>query len=529
MIGIYIFLITFNVISVRIFSGKPVSEAQFWNVVATDGKDTLPSETLHLYARNDYIASGNRIFRELSIVPAGKEITVSIDGKKRRYSGWIEVTPSDSGLILINFVDEIHYLAAVVGSEMASDAPMEALKAQAVLARTFVDKFRGKRHTGFDFCDLTHCMHYGGNNALTLRSIEAVKQTHGLILVDSEGNPITPYFCSSNGGNCELPSKIWGNSDNSYFRDGHDPFSGTFRDPHRAWHTKLSARLLEQALGTVHIKSIKVDTSAFPMMVNINSDNHVVRIRMCDFKTIVNRKFGWNKIKSVRFSVRREGGSFIFEGKGLGHGVGLSQAGAVEMAAKGYPFERILQFYFPGAWLHRNGPPFSYRGKITEPLENDLKSAISDVERATSLKLSDQFFIVIFGSTQEFVKTTSQPWWKASVTVDDTIFIQPVNVLKAKNIYMETLRREVYHIVLNQNDVSIPLWLREGVATLLFGSPAPVEGQLPSPEAVNRMLRSSDMETFKGGWMYSAALARKYLAHNPLRKILSQKDTTGGI
>ena len=63
---------------------------------------------------------------------------------------------------------------------------------------------------------------------------------------------------------------------------------------------------------------------------------------------IVGRALGWNVLKSSRFEVTRAGSDFVFRGRGFGHGLGLCQVGAHEMARRGLPYRRILEHYFPG-------------------------------------------------------------------------------------------------------------------------------------------------------------------------------------
>ena len=77
-----------------------------------------------------------------------------------------------------------------------------------------------------------------------------------------------------------------------------------------------------------------------------------------EFKLIVGRALGWNVLKSSRFTISRSGPAFVFHGTGFGHGLGLCQEGAHEMAQRGYNFRQILAKYFPGtARNSRNNPP----------------------------------------------------------------------------------------------------------------------------------------------------------------------------
>ncbi len=526
MTAFWIIVLLAQGVRVRVLASRDVGELVVSHAMMVDGADTLKFRSLKFRARSGYVVWGNRISRKVTISPLRRALSIDFDGETRRYTGRLELTAESDNLVPINIVNQRDYLASVVGSEMTSNAPIEALKAQAVLARTFVLKFRGQRHAGFDFCDLTHCMHYNGSDAITPATSRAVRETEGIVLLASDSTPVEPYFSASNGGKIDLPSKVWGTDDPDYLRSKDDPFSATATDRNRVWRTEIPVSKIEMAFGITGLIDIEVDTMSSPMMVELIG-NTTMRIRAADFKIRLNRAIGWNKIKSVRFSARRHGSKYVFEGKGLGHGIGLSQAGAIEMARRGYTFEEILHFYFPGAWLREGNSSFLYRGRITEKVHSDLKQALSDVESSLSLRHSSPIYIVEFKSVGEFTAATGQPWWKAAVTVGDTIYIQPFDILRKRGIYSETMRRELYHVILNQHDVELPLWLREGLATLLFGSHQSVSGEIPPPKRVELMLRSNDKEEFRRGWIYSAALAEKYLSNRDIKSILSSKQTGG--
>ncbi len=526
MIAFWIIVLLAQGVRVRVLASRDVGVLTVSHAMMAEGTDTLKFRSLKFRARNGYVVWGNRISRKVTILPLHRTLSINFDGETRRYTGELELTAEGDKLVPINIVNQQDYLASVVGSEMTSNAPIEALKTQAVLARTFLFKFRGQKHTGFDFCDLTHCMHYNGSDAITPETSKAVRETEGLVIVASDGTPVEPYFSASNGGKIDLPSKVWGTDDPDYLSSKDDPFSATVNDRNRIWRTEIPISEIEMVFGITGLMDIDVDTMSSPMMVELIG-NTTLRIRAADFKIRLNRAIGWNKIKSVRFSAHRRGSKYVFEGKGLGHGIGLSQAGAIEMARRGYTFEEILGFYFPGAWLRKGNSPFFYRGRISKNVHSDLKQALTNVESSLSLRHSSPIYIVAFKSVGEFTDATNQPWWKAAVTIGDTIYIQLFEILRKRGIYAETMRRELYHVILNQKDIELPLWLREGLATLLFGNHQSVSGEIPPPQRVELMLRSNDKEEFRRGWVYSAALAKKYLSNRDIKSILSSKQTGG--
>jgi stage II sporulation protein D len=72
-----------------------------------------------------------------------------------------------------------------------------------------------------------------------------------------------------------------------------------------------------------------------------------------DFRAVTCRAFGWNTLKSTAFDLRIEKNVYIFKGRGLGHGLGLCQYGAMEMARRGYSYREILRHYFPGTEIRK--------------------------------------------------------------------------------------------------------------------------------------------------------------------------------
>ena len=148
---------------------------------------------------------------------------------------------------------------------------------------------------------------------------------------------------------------LWGGSAPFYLRGVRDEYCGTM--PHHSWTDVIPAEQLLQALRSsqrtdpglvLHGLTIaRRDATGRVELITIEGQqSHVVR--GWDFKIIVGRKLGWNRLKSSRFEVTRSGSNFIFRGSGFGHGLGLCQEGAHVMAQRGANYEQILGKYFPG-------------------------------------------------------------------------------------------------------------------------------------------------------------------------------------
>ena len=301
-------------------------------------------------------AKGNTIYVSSKSIErygcSADSFTLKWQDKTRSYAGSLEVWAEKGELILVNKVEEDAYLASVAGAEMVPGAELEALKAQAVLCRTFI--YTGCRHQDepWDLCDLTHCQSYRGLETVTAATGKAVAETEGMFLT-YHGEPCKIYYHSTSGGRTADARSIWPDEYAPYLRSVPDHYCSA--SPHYSWRCTLTASQIAQALDITHVSDIEVVESA--------PDNRVIEIRVrgsesviylgWQFRMIMTRKLGWGTLKSSWFEVRKDGESFIFTGHGLGHGVGLSQWGAKGMAEQGADFRKILAHYYPGTEVKR--------------------------------------------------------------------------------------------------------------------------------------------------------------------------------
>jgi SpoIID/LytB domain protein len=267
------------------------------------------------------------------------------------------------------------YLVGVLAGEASVEDEFEALKAQAVVSRTFSLKNRG-RHApeDYDFCSTTHCQRFvmskSKNTGAAAR--RAVEVTAGEILQDQLRQIADVYFHAACGGITANIETLWGAPAPAYLRGVRDDFCATM--PRRRWMQKIPANQLAKALQSdertdpgVRLESIVVskrDATGRAEMITIEGSRRRA-VRGWDFKIIVGRSLGWQMIKSSRFEVARAGGDFVFRGGGFGHGLGLCQEGAHVAARRGMNYRQILNHYFPGARLNRSAkaiPPTAVGG-----------------------------------------------------------------------------------------------------------------------------------------------------------------------
>ena len=243
------------------------------------------------------------------------------------------------------------YLTCVLLGEMPGDFPEEALKAQAVAARTYTRKAMttGRKHDGALCTDAGCCQAFrtpeeylrqGGNRENLDRVREAVGATDGLVLT-YEGDYIEATFFSCSGGRTEDAAEVWG-VDYPYLRATDSPgeeWASSYRDT-----TLYSRQELEESLG------ITLSGEASGWLGALE------RTRGGGVKTLVlgDRVFSGTelreklRLRSTAFTAEPEGTGLRFETQGYGHRVGLSQCGANAMAREGADFREILAHYYPG-------------------------------------------------------------------------------------------------------------------------------------------------------------------------------------
>ncbi len=262
-----------------------------------------------------------------------------------RYLGNIEIWKGEKGLYIINQVPLEDYVRSVVLSEVAEGWEMEALKAQAVIVRTYAVKHM-LRETGNLYHLTSSTLHqiYRGDNSDSAVAY-AVAQTRGEILTYN-GEPIEAFYHSTCGGRTELPEEVFGRA-YPYLRSVPSDCS---LSPAWIWQRRFKARKLENRLGLSGLKEIRISaytSTGRTKEVTFVTEKGERKILSKDLR----RLLGWKALPSTWFTVRQDGDNFVFDGKGYGHGVGLCQWSAQEMAKEGKSYQEILSFFYPGTVL----------------------------------------------------------------------------------------------------------------------------------------------------------------------------------
>ncbi len=353
--------------------------------------------------------------REITVVVPAKA-SAGIEVNRRAYRGTVSVrrTVGKNGLTVVNTLPLEEYVYGIIAREISPAWPPEAVKAQAVAARTYALYSLGKhRYDGYDVCATTDCQVYGGMTAEDARATKAVDDTRGLI-VAYKGKPIPAYFHGSGGGYTENSENVWG---------GHHPaLRGVVdydeKSPHHKWEKQFTPKEIEAALESAGIKigvlqaielspltkppvtapdrgvsgritdlrligsagNTVVSGAKLRTILGLNSTLFDIKVILQPQKTIefeITDSYGDRDTKTVpvtvnplpgkafsvdKHNVRRIAGrtneTIIFTGFGWGHGVGLSQWGAKAMAEKAPAgntayFKEILKHYYTGVEIKK--------------------------------------------------------------------------------------------------------------------------------------------------------------------------------
>jgi stage II sporulation protein D len=404
------------------------------------------------------------------------------------------------------------YVAGVVRGE-ASGMPYAAQQAMAVVARTWARTHRGRhRRQGFDFCSTTHCQVWRWSPEGSAPARAAIS-TRGKE-VDYHGQPALVFYSANCGGETEAGGPPWTPHGEPYLVAQPDPYclSHPRRWQFRISRERLAGWLVHEGLfqkqpADLRVQVVRRDRSGRVLWLSISGPP--VRMVSADsFRFDVDRKFGWNRIESTLFDVHQADGYVIFSGRGLGHGVGLCQAGAGAMARRGYSWRAILAHYFPGTEIvdrreihpaprkqphpvPRTGPSRGKSPSLLKPVAYHVSPAsrmpsprwrfLVDgpcqiryagsrpsgviewcprlLRRAQSLlgrRAKAPIRLVVYSTPAAFIRATGEPGWKAAVTRGDTIRLQPEQWLKRRERLQAVLQHELLLAVMQG-------WLRPRV------------------------------------------------------------------
>jgi len=303
--------------------------------------------TVTVTAGSSGLAVDGRRLRSDRIEVRGRRGEVSINGLA--VSGRTVIKRQNGRMMVINELDLEEYLKGVVPAEMNADWHPEALKVQAIAARTYaLYQIRQNGKKDFDLVATTKDQAYLGRAQADGPAGQAVDETRGQVVAFRD-EPIRAAYFSTAAGPTEDAMNVW-SVDLPYLKGVECPFDAN--SPYYQWRTDVSMPLLEKRLreegypvGVVAtIAPATYSKAGRVAQVRILHSDGELYLRGEDLRRVI----GYTTLASTQFDLEVFGLRVQFMGRGAGHGVGLCQWGAKELAERGYAAEAILRYYYPG-------------------------------------------------------------------------------------------------------------------------------------------------------------------------------------
>lgn len=333
----------------------------------------LPDETNVLINTNKedpdsltFYIKGNKYKADTVIIDSDHSSLAQVkqeNSPNRYYDGRLLITvdtnsvDSKPNLHIINHTPLESYIGGVIAGEMDFTHPT-ALKTQAVISRTYalwsMQDFHEKH---YDLTDHISNQVFPGIITYKPRFAEAARTTHAEVLTWSNKLIFSP-FSSTCGGHTSSNDEVW-NGDPLPYLHSVDDHNACVNSPHYRWNFQLEKEELKTRLQNTHdiaARSIGIDST--------NSQGRLIRVKLGNvkqdsfitentmnankFRLFINNQFGMRSLRSSWFSIVDNGDAILFRGKGMGHGVGLCQWGALNLAKSGWNYRQILKFYYKG-------------------------------------------------------------------------------------------------------------------------------------------------------------------------------------
>jgi stage II sporulation protein D len=480
-------------VSVALFSTRtlhavtltPVGESS-WTARCAQCAHELLKAPLHFVGPTEMFAGGSL------------RVSDDVSGDVRTAVGlWhLRASGKDHEIDVVLTLPSERYVAAVLNAEAAAGEPAESLRALAILARTYA--LNGAHyaaqpgHLAADLCDSTECQAMLPG-PVSQEIDDATLATAGETLWFG-GRRAEAFFSQSCGGVTEDGGVLWPRLRGApYLRSHVDPYCvrrdrapwhaevplTKFAELSRAegWHVPgriLEARVSERS--TSH-RAVRVVFSG--------ADGGTGIVSASALRFGIGRTLGWNLIRSDGYEVGVRNGALVFDGRGHGHGVGLCQEGAAEMAVEGKSAREILAFYFAGTtvgvlrgdggWRESRLGTITVRATqaLTTGREGMLERSWGEAQRRFPPRRAIAPEIIFAPTTEVFRQMTSQPGWELASTRGSTVVFQPETVLAARggDVSVAVLHEMLHVLVEAEASERAPLWLREGLVESLADVP----------------------------------------------------------
>lgn len=296
------------------------------------------------------VVSKQKVYdEEIYLKAKGIDAICEINNKKYRGNFFISVCKNKFSVV--NHIELEKYICGVVSSEMPISFPMEALKAQAVLARTYVIKKISNSHV-YDVDDTVKYQVYSGLEKETKEGNEATFSTLGEVIFYKD-KIADVFYHSTCGGHTDSSKAVWGN-----FLDYVVGIRCNYckSSPHYNWKKFISFETIKSVLNKNNydfnrIKKIKIKSfskAGRTRELTILTDKGSFDIFSSKFRNMFD-----NLLKSSNFRIIDKSDGVLLEGRGYGHAVGMCQYGANGLAEKGYSYKKIIKYYFQGVKIDK--------------------------------------------------------------------------------------------------------------------------------------------------------------------------------
>ena len=314
-----------------------------------NGKEITNKKKINVKYIDNKIYIDNDKFEKVDISNKG---IMTIGNNK--YYGDIYIKQVDSKLQIVNFVDIEKYLLGVVPYEMPSSFPLEALKAQTVIARSYAQTNINRNKKDFDLYDDTRSQVYSGIPKSRLSNVEkAIKETKGEVITYN-GRVIDALFHSYSGGYTASAKEVYGN-DIEYLKPVEDIYSKGVPMSVLTWTYLIPKSQLEKEIGFIPFDyDIEyTESNRVKYIILYNEDRSLEKkYTGAEFR----RKYSTSKIKSTAYNINIENGDIKVVGSGYGHGVGFSQWSSKTMAEdEKMSYKDIINFFYTGVKVEKRG------------------------------------------------------------------------------------------------------------------------------------------------------------------------------
>ena len=273
--------------------------------------------------------------------------------------GTIKLLHSDTGEVEEVSLDT--YLCNVVSAEMPVDFELEALKAQAVVARTYtIYKIQNKKHDNAGICDDSSCCQAWVSKEERFarwdeekresnwaKIEQCVNETKGKIITYN-GTPINAFFHSNSGGTTELPVNVWGGGTNLPYLQVIETAGEEGYSQYQSEAIFTQDELIEKLKSKYEDITIDFNNNDDLKILDYTDSGRVKTVKFGNYELSGTETRSLFDLRSTNFEIIKEDGNVKFSVKGYGHGVGMSQTGADTLAKEGKTYEDIIKHFYIG-------------------------------------------------------------------------------------------------------------------------------------------------------------------------------------